>query len=95
MENKVLRMQFELTELRISVSSVVKKTTNAAAPKRPMQKWAGGAGCGGCGRLLVFSEYFKSGFHKHAAFLISKAAPPHPATLEEDLAPEEPVTKLL
>lgn len=37
MENEILRMQFELIELKISENPVMEITMNDAALKRPMQ----------------------------------------------------------
>lgn len=70
MENKVLRTQFELTELRISAYLVMEITVNDAAPKRPMQIETGGAGCAGgeTPSKLLPGEDFKSRFRKDAAF---------------------------
>lgn len=70
MENKVLRTQFELTELRISAYLVMEITMNDAAPKRPMQMETGGAGCAGSETpsKLLPGEDSKSRFHKDAAF---------------------------
>lgn len=75
MENKVLRTQFELTELRVSAYSVMETTVNDAAPKRPMQMGTGRAGCAGgeTPSKLLPGEDFKSRFHKDAAFFISKS----------------------
>lgn len=48
-----MRLQFELTELRISAHPDMEITTKDASPKRPIQMGAGGTGRAGGERLLA------------------------------------------